>query len=885
MNPLPLMARKFSLLFRRSRFRSDLDEEMAFHREEAEKEMIGNGMNSAAARTAAARQFGNPVSLRETSHQIVAFRLETVGQDVRFAVRQLRKNPGFTLTAVLILALGIGASVAIFGFVDSALLEPLPYTNPTRLMDVSENSALHSRTNLSYEDFRDWQRLNRSFASFDAYTGGGFLLHTASGVVPIPSARVTAGFFQTLGIRPLLGRDFKPGEDRPGAAKVAMLTYGAWMNRFGGSSGVIGRSMMLDSDNYTIVGVLPRDFSFAPRGPSEVWVPITDPTECEKRRSCHNLYGIGRLRDGVTQAAALADLKAIAAQLERMYPGSNKGQGASVQPLSEEIVGDVRPILLTLLAGSVLLLVIACVNVASLLLVRSESRRREVAVRGALGATHLRLMRQFVTEGMLLSALGCVGGIGVALWLMKLLVHLVPKAMADRVPFIALVGLNSHTAMFALLIAGVTTLMLAVTPMMRLGFQRIHDGLSEGGRGAAGSLWRRLGANLAVVEMAIAVVLLVAAGLLGRSFYKLLHVDIGFDASHLAMMNVQIPPSAVTDEKAKDAQRVETYHAVERALMALPGVESVGITSDPPVQCLCDTDWIRIVGKPFNGEHNEVEERDASPTYLSTLKARLVRGRYVAADDDSSKPQVIVINEALARKYFPGEDPIGKKIADGGLTPKSMREVVGVVADVREGALDEEMWPAEYFSIYQQPDTFFVAIVRTAQDEKALLPTMVSVIHKLDPSLGVFGEVTMSDQIGNSQSALLHRFSTWLVCGFAAIALVLSVVGLYGVIAYSVSQRTREIGVRMALGAQRSTVYKMVMRQAGWLTTFGVAIGLMCALGASSLMSKLLFGVAAWDATTLVGVAVVLGTASLAASFLPARRAASVNPTDALRAE
>lgn len=885
MNRFSLFARKFTLLFRRTRFRSELDEEMAFHREQAEWQMISDGVDPVEAHTVAARQFGNAASLRETSHHVVAFRLETVAQDIRFALRQLRKNPGFTLTAMLILALGIGTSVAIFGFVDSALLEPLPYRNPTRLMDVAESAAVHPRSNLSYEDFRDWQRLNRSFASLDAYTGDGFLLHTASGVVPIAGARVTAGFFQTLGVRPALGRDFKPGEDRPGAAKVAMLSNGTWVSRFGANPSVVGQSVALDSDTYTIIGVLPRDFSFAPRGPSEVWIPITDLNSCEKRRSCHNLFAVGRLREGVTQAASLADLKAIAAQLERIYPGSNKGQGASVQPLSEEIVGDVRPILLTLLAGSALLLMIACVNVASLLLVRSESRRREVAVRGALGATYLRLLRQFVTEGMLLAFLGCVGGLGIALWLMKLLVHLVPKTMADRVPFIGLVGLNPHTVLFAACIAAISTLLLATTPMMRLGFQRIHDDLAEGGRGAAGSLWRRLGANLAVIELAIAVVLLVGAGLLGRSFYKLLHVDIGFNASHLAMMYVQIPPSAVPDDKAKTARRMETYRAVERTLLALPGVESVGITSDQPVQCLCDTDWIRIVGKPFNGEHNEVEERDVSPAYMSTLKARLIRGRYFTEDEDSSKPQVILINEALARKYFPGEDPIGKKIADGGLTPNSMREVVGVVADIREGALDEKMWPAEYYSIYQQADPGFVVMVRTAQDEKALLPTVVSAVHKLDPGLGVFGEVTMNDEIESTQSALLHQFSTWLVGGFAAIALVLSIVGLYGVIAYSVSQRTREIGVRMALGAQRSAVYRMVLRQGGWLTSFGIAIGLACAVGASSLMGKLLFGVAAWDATTLAAVAIVLGAASVTASFLPARRAASVNPIDALRAE
>jgi predicted permease len=384
-----------------------------------------------------------------------------------------------------------------------------------------------------------------------------------------------------------------------------------------------------------------------------------------------------------------------------------------------------------------------------------------------------------------------------------------------------------------------------------------------------------------VVELAVAVVLLVGAGLLGQSFYRLLHVDDGFDATHLATVQVIAPENIYS----KDASRVGLYREIVRQVSALPGVQSVGITSDLPVQCNCDTDWIRIVGKPFHGEHNDVLERDVSPAYLSTLKATLIRGRMLAETDDESRPQVIVINEALAQKYFPGEDPLGKMIGDGGLTPKSMRQVVGVIGNVREGALDDEMWPAEYFSIYHGPDTNFAVAVRTLQDEKSVLPVLTTTLHKIDPNLGVYGEITMTDQIESTQSSLLHRFASWLVGGFAAIALVLGVVGLYGVVAYSVSQRTREIGVRMALGAQRSSVYKLIMRQAGWLTASGLGIGLVCAVGASLLMRKILFGVQAWDVPTLAGVALVLGGASLAASFLPAHRAASVSPTEALRTE
>lgn len=881
MNGLTQFLRKSGLLFGRKRFRNELEEEMAFHRAEAEKAYIADGMSPAAARSAAARRFGNATRVREQSHEVVGFRVETVLQDVRFALRQMLKNPGYAVTAALILALGMGVSVAIFGFVDAALLQPLPYAEPNRLMDVAEKAVTHPRSNLSYEDFKDWARMNHSFSSLDAYTGAGFLLRASSGTEPVAAARVTGGFFRTLGVRPLLGRDFRSGEDQPGGAKVVILSYGAWVNRFGGRSDIAGTSVTLDGDNYTIEGVLPRSFSFAPRGNAELWVPIAAPSECEKRRSCHDLFAVGRLRDGVTEASALADMQAIAAQLERMYPGSNQGQGASVMPFAESIERDVRPILWTLLGGAALLLLIACLNVSSLVLVRSESRRREIAVRGALGATRTRLVRQFVTEGLLLATVGCAAGLIEAAWLMSLLTHLVPKDAADRLPFFALVGLNPHTLLFAAAVACGAALLMAAMPVLRLSFLPIQEGLGEGGRGAAGRLWQRLGANLVVAELTVAVVLLSGAGLLGKSFYKLLHVDLGFDPTHLAMVNVQLPPNPYSTPQ----KRIAFYREAERRLSALPGVQSVGLTSDLPAQCLCDTDWIRIVGKPFNGEHNEVDERDVSPTYLATLKARLVRGRFFTEEEDQSKPQVIVINEALARKYFPGEDPIGKKIGDGGFTPASMREVIGVIADLREGALDEEMWPSEYFTLNQQQDSNFTVLVRTTQDESAMLPTLQSALRAIDPNIGLYDPQTMEQQIDSTQTALLHRFSTWLVGGFAVVAFVLGVVGLYGVVAYSVSQRTREIGVRMALGAQRATVYKMVMRQAGWLTLLGVGIGLACAIGASLAMRRLLFGVEAWDAPTLTVVALVLGASSLAASFLPARRAALVNPIEALRAE
>lgn len=873
--------RKLSFLVRRKRYRDELEEEMAFHRAQAEQQFAAEGMTKEEARYAAMRQFGNNTRLREKSEEVVGFRMETVMQDLGFALRQLRKNPGFGVMAVLILALGMGVSVAIFGFVDAALIQPLPFAQPDRLVDVTESAAAIPHANLSRPDYEDWKRMNSSLSSLEVYTGNGYLVRMGSVTEPVPGLRVTDGFFRTLGVKPILGRDFHPGEDRPGGAKIVMLAYSTWQKRFGGRADVVGQSVNLSGDNYTIVGVLPREFVWQPRANSEFFVPMLDKSPCEQRRSCHGLDGVGRLRNGVTVEVARAEMQRIAVQLAAQYPDSNRDQGAVVQPLAEFIVGNVRPILLTLLGGAVLLLLIACVNVASLLLVRSESRRREFAVRGALGATRARLARQFVTEGLLLAAFGCGTGLIVAAWTMTLLGKLVPKPVADGMPFLSHVGLNSHTVLFAAVVALLAASLLALTPALRLSGADLHDALSEGGRAAAGRFWQRLGANLVVVELTIAVVLLAGAGLLAKSFYKLLHVETGFDPTHLATVNVIAPDSkykAANDTKA-------LYLEMERRLLALPGVESVGFTTDLPVQCNCDTDWIRIVGKPYHGEHNEVNEREISPNYLATLKAKLIRGRMLTTEDDASHPRVILINEALAKRYLPGEDPIGHKIGSGDLKPDSLREIVGVISDVREGGLQEDQWPAEYEAMYRSADTYFSVAVRTAGDEKALLPTMVSTLRQIDPGLGINGEQTMEQQIDSGQAALLHKFAMWLVGIFAVLALVLSVIGLYGVIAFSVSRRTREIGVRMALGAQRSAVYKLVMWQVAWLTATGLALGIVCAIGTSTLMKKLLFGVEAWDATTLLGVAMVLGLAALIASFLPAHRAASVNPTEALRTE
>ncbi|HMF59195.1 MAG TPA: ABC transporter permease, partial [Vicinamibacterales bacterium] len=520
-------------------------------------------------------------------------------QDARFTIRQLRKSPGFTCTAIFTLALGLCASVAIFAFVDAALLKPLPYPSPSRLVGVFESVQMFPQSNLSYPDYLDWKRLNKSLESLSAYQGGGVTLATATGVQRAPGARVSDDFFRTLGVAPILGRDFRPGEDLPAAPRAVILSYAAWQGRYGGDAGVLGRTVTLNGDPNVIVGVLPRDFHFAPAEPSDFWTTLHASNPCDVRRSCHSLYGVGRLKDGVSTRTAASEMASIALQLEKQYPDSNKGQGAAVVPLTDVIVGRIRPMLMVLLSGAGLLLIIATVNVASLLLVRSESRRREIAVRTALGASAWRVIRQFVTEGLVLVALGSALGLACAYWAIQFLTMLIPANIIAGMPYLHGLGLTARVGAFAGTVALLAAGLFAVTPMMRLPLGKRGEGLAEGSRGSAGTAWRRIGSRLVVVELATAMVLLVYAALLGQSFYRLLRVDIGMEADHLAMLRVAAPGDTYsTPEKLVALER-----EIESRLAILPGVRSVGISSTPPIFG-GNTMWVRVVGRPYHGEHN-----------------------------------------------------------------------------------------------------------------------------------------------------------------------------------------------------------------------------------------------------------------------------------------
>lgn len=857
-------------MFAREAVDRELEEELLYH---LERELEAGGAH---ARRAA-------LGLQQRKEECRDMRginwFDHFSQDLKFALRQLRKTPAFTITSTVVLALGICASVSIFAFVDAALLRPLPYRDPSRLAAVFGSIPLCPQCNLSYPDYQDLSRTNQVFSSMAAYSPQGYLLRTHDGSELATGARVSAAFFRTLGVAPALGRDFTEADHRPGAPLTVILSDEAWRKRYGGRRDAIGEGVTLSGQPYAIIGVLPPGFHFARVGEADFWGPIDTTHGCEANRGCHGIYAIGRLRDGVSLAAAAANVRAIASQLETQYPDTNRGQASSVISLSEALIGNVRPILLVLLCAAGLLLLIAAVNVGSLLLVRSEARKREIALRSGLGASRARLMSQFVTEGLVLMMMGAVAGVAAALFAMRLLHQLIPKPMLSGLPYLAGLGLTPRVMMFAAAVSLVAAAMFTLIPASRLSFSDVRSALAEGGRGTAGSVWRHLGSHLVVLELATAVVLLAGAGLLTQSLYHVLNVDLGMRPDHLATLRV----SAARRNYTGNGQVVALQRRITVRVASIPGVQSVALTSMLPVVG-GNTVWIKVEGHPFHGEHNEVAFRNVTAAYFKTIGARLTRGRYFREDEDDSKPPVVILDESFVRKYLPNEDPLGKRIAYFSNNAPAM-EIVGVVADIKEGALDKNTWPTMYIPFNQQPNTTFSLVARTAQPEESLLTIIAAAVREVDGGITTSDARSMSKRIDESPAAYLRSSAALLVGGFAVLALLLSGIGLYGVIAYSVGQRTREIGVRIALGAQRGAVYRLIFSESCRLMALGVAMGAPLAILAASFMADLLFGVRTWDLPTLAAVAVALALCGLAASWAPARRAASVNPIDALRSE
>jgi predicted permease len=873
---------------------SDMDTELRFHIETYAEDLVRSGLPRQEATRRARLEFGGIERAKEECREArgVTF-LESLAQDIRFGLHMLRKSPGFTTTTILTLSLGIAATVAILGFVDSALIRPLPYPNLSRLMGVFKTSPLGGQhLGYSYPDYLDLVRSNRVFASIAAYDGdGGFVLSDAGGVHLVNGTGMTSDLFRILGVTPVLGRDFATNpasEDLLAAPPTVILSYAAWQKWFGGKPDVLGKTVTLNGESYTVIGVLPRSFEFAPAGAADFWTTLHPYAgePCYLSRGCMAMGVIARLKEGVTIQQALADVRAIAAQEAREHPDPDRNRGANIAPLSQWILGDIKPILLALLGGAGLLLLIAYVNVTGLLLVRSENRRHEFAMRGVLGASRGRLTQQFVIEGFVVVAASSALGLFAAAITRRLLLKLIPADMLDSMPYLR-GGWNWHVTAFATALVLIAWTLFVMTPALRLPFASLHAGLAEGGRGAAGTSWRHLGAKLVVLELATTMVLLAGAGLLGKSLYELLHVDMGFDPNHLATLWMLAPEAKYSQSE----QAIALQREIVSRLQSLPGITAVGTARDLPVTGVPSTQ-IGFVGRPSLGETNEVGHQVISAGYLSVLKAHLLKGRYFNEYDNTNAPSVAIINQTLARRYFPGENPVGKQVfyhqhgsAPESSGPQHPLEIVGVIADVKEYALDETAKPVVYTPSEQGPGPSFCIAVRTSQEAASVLPSLIATIHKIDPGIVTSGAATMPEIIQRSWAAYLHCVLAWLAGGFAALALMLSTIGVYGVIAYSVSRRTREIGVRMALGASLSSVYRLILKEAGWLILIGLVTGLSGSIPAGVFMSSLLFGVRSWDVLILGAVAAVLVLSALLASYIPARRAASVNPVDALRSE
>jgi macrolide transport system ATP-binding/permease protein len=871
--------RRIKNLFSRTRLNAEIEEELRAHLEMRTEHNLQWGMSERDARRDALVRFGNLTATKErVASADAALVLESIWADVRYACRGLVKNPGFAVTAMLVLALGVGVSVAIFAFADAVLIRPLPYPDPTRLVMLYESLSLGPRYHMSYLDSVDWRRDNKTLSALEVFDGSTVVLSTPTGLEQANGALVSPGFLHMLGATPMMGRDFHAGEDAMGAPGVVLISYGSWKTRFGGRREVLGETVVLDGKESMIVGVLPQEFYFSPIGAAEFWSPLTVQTAPDSRGE-HGLTGLGRLKDGVAPETAAADLGAIAKRLSEQYPDCDGGRGATVMPFSEAVVGKVRSLLLLLLSGAALLLLIACVNVASLLLVRTESRQREFALRGALGASRGRVLRQVVIEAVTLVLVGSAAGVAASYGFVRLLLPLIPLNVQVEMPYLHGVGLSAHVLWFTAAVAFGMACVLSLTPLARISVGSVRTGLAEGGRSAAGTVWRHLGANLVVLELCTAMVLLVGAGLLGKSFYRLLHTEIGMEPDHLSMLRINVSRVGFR----KDAETAAVTRRVVSEAGRLPGVTAVATAQLVPVSGgFWGSTTFEIIGRPSH-ETKEATTRQVSANYFSVIEARLLQGRYFRENEDGTKPLVTIVNQTFAHQYFPGEEVVGKVLRTDSSQPPI--EIVGVVEDIREGALDEGIRPVLYLPMTQSPPSLFFIVARTTRDPETLLPELRAAAQGVDRGIITLDALSMGYRIHHSAAAYLHLSSAWLASGFAVMALLLGVVGLYGVVAYSVSQRTREIGVRMALGAQKGTVYWMILKEAGRLVGVGIVAGWVCAIGAASLMGKMLYGTAPWDAGTLVSVAVVLGGAAMIASYLPARRAASVNPVEALRAE
>ena len=804
-----------------------------------------------------------------------------ITRDISFGFRMLFKKPGFTMIAILTLALGIGANTAIFTIVDAALLRGLPYKAPESLYHLWETTPQqeYAQREFSYPDYQDYQQ-NQVFEGIAAYTGGGALLSGRGEAQRIFSPSASANFFAVLGVEPLLGRTFREGEDKPGGDRVTVLTYGLWQRMFGGDPGILGQVLTLNGNNYTVIGVLPASFQFAMR-PADLWLPYQPTQNQLTRRFMHGTNLIARLRSGVSLEQAKSEVNTIASRIEQEHKQSHAGTTAVFVPLQEQITGSIKPMLLALLGAVGFVLLMVCANLASLLLARSLTRQKEIAIRAALGATRGRVLRQLLTEATLLSLLGGLGGLLVANFGLDLLVSSLPSNQLNAMPFLQTLRIDAGVLTFALVVSMLTGIVFGLVPALQASRLDLHEALKEGGRASFGGARQRLRGALVVTEIALAVVLLVGAGLMMKSLWRLMQVNIGFDPHNVLTMTVVLPPS-----KYSDPNRIISYFdQLQTRLSALPGVTGAGLVNILPLQAGNTTRFV-VDGDPLPppGQETEANFRVINTSYFQTLGIPLMQGRAFTERDTAEAPRVAIINKSLADKLLGGRDPIGRRLAFPGF-PDQLTEIVGVVGEVKVTGLDQTSKPVMYLPFLRNAAPNTSLVVRTSADAGTLATTIRNECRTLEPDIAIINVQTMETMIANTPAAFMRRFPAYLIGIFAGLALLLASIGIYGVVSYSVSQQTHDIGIRMALGARVSDILQMVLRQGLILALAGVTIGGILALALMRMLSSLLYEVSASDPLTFVSVITVLVFVALLACWIPARRAAKVDPLVALRCD
>jgi len=877
---------------------AEIVEELSQHLEEEYERALSCGASEEEARQQVLEQLNTPdllgrelkhVERRAPAHPVTLGTEEKINifadlwQDLRYAMRTLAKNPAFTSIAIIAIALGIGANTAIFSVVNAVLLRPPPFKNPEQLMMVWEN-ATHlgfPKNTPSPPDFLDWQRQNTVFTGMAAMAERSFNLTGVGEPERLDGRRVSANLFDLLGVPALLGRTFVPDDDRSGA-HVVLLSHSLWQRRFGSDPSVIGRPVILNGESYTVIGVMPRSVHLPAYGnwQDKLWVPIAFANEETTERGNHFLDVIARMKPGVGLKQAQAEMETIAARLAKQYPRSNTRIGATVTPLHEEIVGDIKPALLILLGAVGFVLLIACANVANLLLARAAAREKEIALRLALGASRFRLTRQFLTESVLLAFLGAGLGLLLALAGVRVLKTFVPSMILQ----IQAINIDGRVLLFTASIALLTGIVFGLAPAMHALDSNLNDSLKEGGRDPAVSRkGNQLRGLLVIGEVAVSFILLIGAGLLINSFLHLRNLDPGFRTDHLLTMKVDL-----SELKYPDGQRRSVFFdEALRHIRALPGVQSVAVAGNLPFTYNGDSASIAVEGipDPPPDQWPDVIYRAIGPGYFSTMGIPVIRGRDFTDQDKADSKKVVVISEKTAQHYWPGQDPIGKRLKTGATTSHApWREVIGVVKDVRQNDFIAQPKMQMYFDYRQLKDPAANAlVVRTSVEPMSLATSVRDAIWDVDKDQPVADIDTMDHIV--SEAIARQRFSMLLLGSFATLALGLAAVGIYGVMSYSVAQRTHEIGIRMALGARRTDVLQMTVKQGLRLVGIGMLVGLVAAFLLTRVMASLLYGISATDPITFLGISLVLLAVAILASYVPALRATKVDPIVALRAQ